>query len=131
VVAVDEPPPVEAVADPVPPPVEPPRIEGHEPAPERLTVGAGETTRFRVWAAGGEDDRLLYAWLLDGRKVGDGPEWRMVAPSPPRVSMHVVEAEVTDAGGVAMSRIAWSVEVEPARAVAPRLAPARAARPRR
>jgi hypothetical protein len=103
--------PVEvAVATLVPEPPAPPRIEAREPSRERITLAPGQSMTFRVRAV---TQRLMYVWMLDGIAVGEGTEWRMVAPAPGQLSTHTVEVEVTDPTGPVASRLAWTVDVAP------------------
>jgi hypothetical protein len=80
-----------------------------------MTLAPGQAVTFRVSAAGG--DHLAYVWMVDGRPVGDGPQWRMVAHAAPKLPVQTVEVEVSDASGSA--RQAWTVEVAAPHAAKP------------
>jgi hypothetical protein len=93
-----------------------PRITGQSPTAARVTLEQGESREFSVRAADpDEGDRLVYAWSLDGKKVGGGSSWTLSAPTDagPRASLDL-EAEVADVAGLTDSR-KWTVEIAAAR----------------
>jgi serine/threonine protein kinase len=103
---VTEPPPV-ATTTLVP---EPPRVVSLRPAAGRpVTLAEGESVDFAVEASG---RGLRYRWLLDGQEVGTKASWRFVAPAAQAARTPFrVEAQVTDADGVAAPPALWTGEV--------------------
>ncbi len=106
VTPVTEPPPVTTTTL-VP---EPPRVVSQRPAAGRpVTLAEGESVDFAVQASGRE---LRYRWLLDGQEVGTRASWRFVAPAAQAARTPFrVEAQVTDADGVAAPPVLWTGEV--------------------
>jgi hypothetical protein len=90
-----------------------PEIHAHVPSGGKVSVGAGETLDFSVRAKDPDtDDRLAYAWYLDGDPVGHASRWAFKAPSAVEGrKVFQVEAEVSDQAGLRPERVRWSVEV--------------------
>jgi hypothetical protein len=92
-----------------------PRIVSHRPRGRgAITVTEGTAVTFSAQAADqNPDDRLVYAWFVDGREAARGQSWRFVAPPAAIESAHTVEIRVSDGGGLNAAPVSWRVEVTP------------------
>jgi hypothetical protein len=96
-----------------PPANRPPTLASRTPAKSGVRMAEGESLEFRVKATDPDrDDRLAYAWFVDGRKVSDAPAFHFQAPlTETPTEAHRIEAEVRDAAGLAAKRVGWDVDV--------------------
>jgi hypothetical protein len=90
-----------------------PRIVSHRPrGGQALSVSERGFVDFSVRATDrNPDDRLAYAWFVDGKKVGRGASWRFVAAPGSSGTAHTVEAQVADQRGLQAPRVSWKLEV--------------------
>jgi serine/threonine protein kinase len=87
------------------------RASPEMPQGQALTIRKGESQPFTVSARSPQGRPLRYAWLVDGKKKGEGPEWVYtpdMAGEGPRPEE--VELVVTDSEGQTV-RKAWKVSV--------------------
>ncbi len=91
----------------------PPPIVVASPPADSLEMAAGDVQKFSVKASDPDkDDRLGYAWFLDGHEVGRGPRWEFRAPSPPTSkTRYRVEVKVSDKSGL-KDRLAWNIALK-------------------
>jgi hypothetical protein len=90
----------------------PPHIVMALPPAYSLEIAAGDVQRFAVQASDPDkDDRLAYAWFLDGQEVARGPTWEFQAPSTPSEPQYQVKVEVLDRGG-GKARVNWNLAVK-------------------
>ena len=55
----------------------PPTIVGQTPARSRLPVAEGTAVEFSLKVTDPDpNEKLAYAWFVDGRPVGTTPKWR-------------------------------------------------------
>jgi Protein kinase domain len=109
-----------------PPPIEPPKIVAQTPSPKgRLSVEEGKAIDFGLRVTSQDpNEKLAYAWFVDGRPVGTGKTLRYEAPSLAETkSSQRVEAEVTNGAGKKSDRVGWDVDVQWAPPVVARLEP--------
>jgi serine/threonine-protein kinase len=56
------------------------------------------------------DDRVTYTWFVDGKRVGQGPSWRLVTRTGMAGATRNVEVQAADRAG-AKARATWKVQV--------------------
>ena len=93
----------------------PPRIVSSVPHQgDPISMTEGSALEFSVLATDRDpDDQLRYAWLLDGRTVGQRQSWRFVAPPAAAATTHTVEVQVSDRAGSKAPPVSWKLEVTP------------------
>jgi hypothetical protein len=109
-----------------PPPIEPPKIVAQTPSPKgRLSVEEGKAIDFGLRVTSQDpNEKLAYAWFVDGRPVGTGKTLRYEAPSlAEKKSSQRVEAEVTNGAGKKSDRVGWDVDVQWTPPIVARLEP--------
>lgn len=91
----------------------PPSIVRVSPDVERsVEMSAGEVQDFTVKATDPDrDDRLAYAWSLDGQEVARSERWQFRAPATP--GSHQVRVEIQDREGMKQQHV-WQVRVKAA-----------------
>lgn len=91
----------------------PPRIAAVSPSAPTVEIPAGQEQRFSLKAIDPDiDDRLSYAWSLDGTEVAHGQSWAFT-PAPTTKGAHSIVVTVSDkAGGILEQQ--WTVAVTPA-----------------
>jgi tRNA A-37 threonylcarbamoyl transferase component Bud32 len=96
------------------------RIVQALPADASLQVGVGEDRRLEVRAESAPEDRLAYAWSVDGRRVGrDAPAFVFTSSAADEAQERRVRVEVTNgAGKTASNEWRISVPAAPVRIVA-------------
>jgi serine/threonine-protein kinase len=92
----------------------PPRVARKVPAAPSISVADGSTVEFTVRASDADpDDRLTYAWQVDGRATARTPTLRWTAPPPADGGVHTIAVQVADRGGLTAPAVAWMVSVTP------------------
>jgi hypothetical protein len=85
------------------------------PAGSRLDIDAGESVTFQATAQDPEEQPVVLAYYVDGKKASDGPSFTFKPQSEGR---HVVEVRATDAAG-AMTASRRTIQVARVEPVAP------------